>query len=72
MLIIFYSKPGNVKNESEEDAEVKSDIIVGVITPEEKPQVKRKLPKNDDETIKIKNSIKKKKSLSNNWKVIDI
>lgn len=72
MLIIFCSKPANVKNESEEDAEIKNDITVGASTPEDKPQIKRKLSINADHTKKIKNSIKKKKSLSHNWKVIDI
>lgn len=45
---------------------------MGVIIPKEKQQVKRKLSTDSDHTKKIKTSIKKKKKLSNNWKVSDI
>lgn len=45
---------------------------MGVSIPKVKQQVKRKLPSNGDHNIKIKNSIKKKKSVSHNWNVSDV
>jgi len=61
----FYRKSKAVKDESDEEAEVKNNIVVGVNIPNETQNIKRKLPTNSV----LKNSIKKKKSLSNNWKV---
>jgi len=71
-LFFTYSKSENVKSESEEEAEVKCDIIVGVNKSKKTPQkVKRKLSTNGDQNNKVKSSLKKKKSLSQNWKVSD-
>lgn len=69
---MFFSKSENVKSESEEEPEIKSDITVGVCVPKEKQKVKRKLPTEGDQSKKVKNNIKKKKSLSHNWNVSDI
>lgn len=67
----FYSKSENVKSESEEETDVKNDIIVGVNTPKETQKVKRKLSISDDLNKKKVKSSLKKKSLSLNWKVSD-
>lgn len=61
----------NIKNESEEEVEVKEDIILSVSQPKEIKKVKRKLSINGDQDKKIKSSLKKKKSLSTSWTVSD-
>jgi len=68
--LYIYSKSENVKNESEEEAEIKTDIVVGISTPKETQQLRRKLSIND-QNKKVKSSIKKKKKLSQNWTVSD-
>lgn len=65
------SKSQNIKNESEEEVEVKEDIILSVSQPKEIKKVKRKLSINGDQDKKIKSSLKKKKSLSTSWTVSD-
>lgn len=70
LVLYFYSKSENVKNESEEETDDKNDIVVGVSTPKVVQKVKRKLSINDDQNKKVKSSLKKK-SLSQNWKVSD-
>jgi hypothetical protein len=68
----FYRKSKNIKNEeSEEEVEIKNDIIVGVSQPKETQKVKRILSINDHQNKKIKSSMKKKKSFSSNWTVSD-
>jgi hypothetical protein len=71
-----------VKDESDEEAEeVKDDTIIGTSIPNKTQNIKRKLPIEDIQNNKrklpingvknnkLKPTIKKKKSLSNNWKV---
>lgn len=60
-----------VKDESDEEPEVKNDITVGVNIPNKTQIIKRKLPVNGVTNNQLKPSIKKKKSISNNWKVSD-
>lgn len=69
-FFLYYSISENVKNESEEEVEVKSDIIVDVSKPQKTQKIKRKLPINNDQN-KVKSSLKKKKSISQNWQVSD-
>ncbi|KAL4122572.1 hypothetical protein QTP88_014878 [Uroleucon formosanum] len=64
-------KPKMVKDESDEEPEVKNDITVGVNIPNKTQIIKRKLPVNGVTNNQLKPSIKKKKSISNNWKVSD-
>lgn len=67
----FYRKSENIKNESEEEVEIKNDIIVGVSQPKKTLKVKRKLLINGNQNKKIKSSLTKKKKLSSNWTVSD-
>lgn len=68
----FYRKSDKVKSESEEESEIKTDIIVGISTPKQTQKVKRKSSlKNDQNNKIVKHSLKKKKSSSQNWTVSD-
>lgn len=60
-----------VKVESDDEAEedIKNDIVADINIPIKTNNVKRKLPINGDKNNKLKPTIKKKKSISNNWEV---